>query len=312
MPPEDLFSVGVLDRPSTVQLPDDHIVPALDAAPTIPAVAPSSPSPAPADPSAAPARPGQPLSSAPSRERAARCRDLLDQALTCGNEARARRLRGEVVEAYLPAARSIAARYAGRGVDRADLEQLASIGLVKAARRWQPGLSEDFLQFAVPTMVGEIKRYFRDHSFVVRPTRRVQELRAQVRQAQHDHWQRHGSDPTDHDLAVATGADVADVREARAASGVCRPPSLDEPQGAGWAITQTLGEVDDRIGDIENRMMVARLLQSLTERERRVVQLRFEMQWSQSQIGQELGVSQMQISRWLRAITIKLREVATQ
>lgn len=257
-------------------------------------------------------RVGQSLAAAPSRERAAQCRELLTEAVGCADPVRAQRLRGQVAQAYLPAAKSIARRYTGRGVDRADLEQLASIGLVKATNRWRPGLSDDFLQFAVPTMVGEIKRYFRDHSFTVRPTRRVQELRALIREAQTDHWQQHGSNPSDQDLATATGADLTEIREARAAMAVCRPPSLDEPQITGVLISDTHGEIDPRITDFENRVMVARLLQSLTERERRVVQLRFELQWSQSRIGQEMGVSQMQVSRWLRAITAKLRDVATQ
>ena len=311
MPPEDLFSVGSLDRPSApfassesvtdVQIPLSPLPAPIDLTAPVPAPTP-----------AVGARTGQPLAAAPSRERAQLCRTLLTEAIDCTDPVRAKRLRGEVVEAYLPAARSIARRYTGRGVDRADLDQLASIGLVKAANRWQPGLSDDFLQFAVPTMVGEIKRYFRDHSFTVRPTRRVQELRAAVRQAQLDHWQAHGTDPTDQDLAAAVDADLHEIREARAAGGLCRPGSLDQPNQDGYTVADSHGEIDRRIGHVENQMMVARMMASLTERERRVVQLRFEMQWSQSQIGAEMGVSQMQISRWLRAITTKLRDVATQ
>ena len=309
MPPEDLFSVGALDRPSTPLASTESVTDVQVSLPPLPApIDLAVPVPA----RAVGARTGQPLAAAPSRERAVRFRALLAEAVDCADPVRAKRLRGEVVEAYLPAARSIARRYAGRGVDRADLDQLASIGLVKAANRWQPGLSDDFLQFAVPTMVGEIKRYFRDHSFTVRPTRRVQELRAAVRQAQVDHWQTHGTDPTDQDLAAAVDADLHEIREARAAGGLCRPGSIDEPHLDGTTVAQTHGEIDEHIGHLENRMMVARMMASLTERERRVVQLRFEMQWSQSQIGAEMGVSQMQISRWLRAITTKLRDVATQ
>lgn len=140
----------------------------------------------------------------------------------------------------------------------------------------------------------------------------MQELRAAVRQAQVDHWQAYGTDPTDQDLAAAVDADLHKVREARAAGGLCRPGSIDEPHLDGSTVAQTHGRDDERIGHLKNRMMVARMMVSLTERERRVVQLRFEMHWSQSQTGAEMRVSQVQIFRWMRAITTKLRDVATQ
>ena len=108
---------------------------------------------------------------------------------------RAAAFRKSVVTEYLPVARSLASRYSGRGVERADLEQLAFLGLVKAVRRWEPGRSEDFLQFAVPTIVGEIKRYFRDHSWLVRPPRRIQELRAAITEAEQTYRHRDGTGP---------------------------------------------------------------------------------------------------------------------
>ncbi|TKV57639.1 sigma-70 family RNA polymerase sigma factor [Nakamurella flava] len=256
---------------------------------------------------AAPSRPAATISSAPSRDRACRMRELLDEAESCVDERRQQRLRQQVVTEYLPVARSIAARYSGRGVERSDLDQLAYLGLVKAVRRWRPGLSEDFLQFAVPTIVGEIKRYFRDHSWLVRPPRRIQELRAAINEAEQHYWQRKGARPTDTELAKLCDTTEADVVEARGATTLCRPPSLDEQQGAGWAMAQSWGAQDDEIGKIEDRMAVGRLLEALTDRERQVVELRFGQGWSQSRIGAEIGVSQMQVSRWLRAIALKLR-----
>ena len=252
--------------------------------------------------------PAATISSAPPRERAIRLRELLDDITTCEDPVEQQRRRRSVTLEYLPVARSIAARYSGRGVERSDLDQLAFLGLVKAVRRWMPGRSEDFLQFAVPTIVGEIKRYFRDHSWLVRPPRRIQELRAAINEAEQHLWQRQGSRPTDAELAQLTGVTPPEVSEARSATSLCRPPSLDEDRGAGWAMAQGCGENDIELARVEDRIAVQRILGTLTEKERLVVQLRFGSGWSQSRIGSEIGVSQMQVSRWLRAIADKLRD----
>ena len=166
-------------------------------------------------------------------------------------------LRKSVVTEYLPVARSLAGRYSGRGVERADLEQLAFLGLVKAVRRWEPGRSEDFLQFAVPTIVGEIKRYFRDHSWLVRPPRRIQELRAAITEAEQTHRHRDGSGPTEAELAAATGVTPHDIGEARAAAACCRPRSLDEGQGVGLAMALGWGDEDPELRRVEDRVTVA-------------------------------------------------------
>ncbi len=250
---------------------------------------------------------GHTIASAPTGERAQRVRDLLEFTASCTDEVELQRCREQIVTEYLPVARSLAARYAGRGVERGDLEQLACLGLVKAVQRWQPGRSDDFLQFAVPTIVGEIKRYFRDHSWLVRPPRRIQELRAAISEAEQLHRHRDGSGPSDAELASVTGAKAEDIGEARAASACCRPRSLDEEQGPGLALALSWGEEDREMGRVEDRATVERLLDALTDRERDVVKMRFDNGWSQSRIGREIGVSQMQVSRWLRVITEKLR-----
>jgi RNA polymerase sigma-B factor len=247
------------------------------------------------------------ISSAPPRARAVELRQILDDMSECSDPVERQRRRRSVIMEYLPVARSIAARYSGRGVERSDLDQLAFVGLIKAVRRWLPGRSEDFLQFAVPTIVGEIKRYFRDQSWTVRPPRRVQELRAGINEAEQVYWQKHGSRPSDADLAAELDVGPRDVAEARGATALCRPPSLDEVHGSGWTLAQTCGTHDPELSKVEDRVAVARLLATLTERERQVVQMRFGNGWSQSRIGREIGVSQMQVSRWLRAIAIKLR-----
>ncbi|GAA2018429.1 sigma-70 family RNA polymerase sigma factor [Nakamurella flavida] len=252
-------------------------------------------------------RPPSTIAAAPSPERARRMMQLLADITESTDAGEQARRRAVVVREYLPVARSIAARYRGRGVERGDLEQLASLGLVKSVARWLPDRSEDFLQFAVPTISGEIKRYFRDHSWTVRPPRRVQELRVAIGDAEQIFWQRHGRRPTDPDIARIVGVSAAAVAEARTAVALCRPPSLDADAGTGWVMAQSYGEVDHDLARVEDRLAVERLLSILSDQERKVVDLRFQHGWSQSQIAQEVGVSQMQISRWLRDITGKLR-----
>lgn len=259
--------------------------------------------------SLAPRRPaGSPtIASAPKGDRAERVRELLERSAQCADPAERQRYRRSIVTEYLPVARSLAARYSGRGVERCDLEQLAFLGLVKAVGRWQPGRSEDFLQFAVPTIVGEIKRYFRDHSWLVRPPRRIQELRAAINEAEQTYRNTDGTGPSEVELAMVTGVSSKDIGEARAAAACCRPRSLDEGQGVGLALALGWGDEDPELRRVEDRVTVQRLLATLTERERDVVRMRFENGWSQSRIGQEIGVSQMQVSRWLRTIADKLR-----
>lgn len=233
------------------------------------------------------------IAAAPTGARAVRVRELLERTAACTDPAEQQKLRRAVVTEYLPVARSLASRYAGRGVERCDLEQLAFLGLVKAVRRWQPGRSEDFLQFAVPTIVGEIKRYFRDHSWLVRPPRRIQELRAAINDAEQSFRHNDGTGPTEDEIAQATGVSSKEIGEARAAATYCRPRSLDEGQGLGLALSLGWGEEDPELRRVEDRMAIARLLGTLTERERQVVQMRFGKGWSQSRIGTEIGVSQM-------------------
>jgi len=174
-------------------------------------------------------------------QRCERVRDLLTRMVGCTDPDERRRLQGQVVIEHLAVAKSIASRYRGRGVERGDLEQLAYLGLVKAAGRWLPGRSEDFLQFAVPTISGEIKRYFRDHSWLVRPPRRIQELRAAIGLAERDAQGGEGIRSSDANMGQRIGVSETAVREARIAAGLCRPPSLDAPGGAGMMIAQHWG-----------------------------------------------------------------------
>jgi RNA polymerase sigma factor (sigma-70 family) len=161
--------------------------------------------------------------------RSAKVARLLDNLSTCTDPVRRLQIQEEVALATLPVARSIASRYRGRGVDVGDLEQIAALGLVKAVRRWKSGLSEDFLQYAVPTITGEIKRYFRDSWWTVRPPRRLQEARAAMAQAEQDLRQRSGQEPDEKALATELGLDIRTVRQAKEVRQSARPTSLEDP-----------------------------------------------------------------------------------
>ncbi|MET3804483.1 RNA polymerase sigma-B factor [Nakamurella sp. UYEF19] len=240
-------------------------------------------------------------------ERSARVAALLKKMVECSDDSERKRLQSAVVVEHLSVAKSIASRYRGRGVERGDLEQLAYLGLVKAASRWLPGLSDDFLQFAVPTISGEIKRYFRDHSWLVRPPRRIQELRASIALAERDFQDSGELHPTDELVGRRLDVREVDIREARAAAGLCRPPSLDADSGAGLFIAQQYSG-PDRTGEVDDRMSLDVILRTLSPRERTVVGMRFTDGLSQAKIGELIGVSQMQVSRILRDVVGKLRE----
>lgn len=240
-------------------------------------------------------------------DRSARVAALLAEMTSCQDPIERKRLQSAVVVEHLSVAKSIASRYRGRGVERGDLEQLAYLGLVKAVARWLPGLSDDFLQFAVPTISGEIKRYFRDHSWLVRPPRRIQELRAAIAVTERDFQDSGELHPTDTLVGRQLGVREVDVREARAAAGLCRPPSLDADSGAGLFIAQQWSG-EDCMSGVDDRMSLEVVLATLTDRERTVVSMRFDDGLSQARIGELIGVSQMQVSRILRDVVAKLRE----
>ncbi|WP_196073426.1 sigma-70 family RNA polymerase sigma factor [Nakamurella alba] len=237
-------------------------------------------------------------------ERHTRVRQLLEQMVASTDPATKRRLMTRVITEHRGAARAVAARYRGKGVEAADLEQLAWLGLVKAAQRWEPGHCDDFLQYAVPTMTGEIKRYFRDHSAMVRPPRKLQEIRAAMTAADAG---RQGEPHTDLELSEIVGVPVGSIREAREVAAISYPVSLDAPDRTGQENGRQLAAEDDGFGAVEDRMVIADIMAGLTERERRVVDLRFTRGLSQSEIGKLIGVSQMQVSRILRVIAEKAR-----
>jgi len=212
-----------------------------------------------------------------------------------------------IVHETLPLADSIALRYRGRGIETDDLLQVARTALVKAVGRYRPGAGPGFAAFASPTIAGEIKRWFRDQGWAVRPPRRIQELRAGL--VVEEERMRHAlsRNPHDAELATALGVSVDDVDEARSCSAGYHAVSLDVPTASGSALSDVLLVSAGPAGAIEVRDALRRSLASLTERQRLVVHLRFVEELTQSEIGARIGVSQMQVSRILRGVLDRLR-----
>jgi RNA polymerase sigma-B factor len=209
-------------------------------------------------------------------------------------------------------ARSIARRYVGRGIPLEDLEQVAYLALVRAARKFDGDKAEDFLTYAVPTIRGEIKRHFRDLGWTVRPPRRIQELQTSVLRLRESMRDEDGRAPRPAEIAAELGVDESDVVEALTAEGCFTPLSLDAPVSTGEPDAVSLGELlpeyDTDLSAAEARALLAPALGKLTERERLIVRLRFVEDLTQAEIGERIGVTQMQISRLLGGILAKLRE----
>lgn len=208
-------------------------------------------------------------------------------------------------------AESVAARYRGRGVDPEDLSQVAYLGLVKAVHGFTVTKNTEFVSYAVPTIRGEVKRHFRDAAWTVRPPRRTQELHAAIAVAEPVLVQQLHRAPTNEELAAELGANTEEIEAAQSAAdaGCFTPLSLDAPaaQGTPGAVHDLVGEPDGDYDRVERLLLLRPLIARLRDRERRILELRFEDEWSQERIGAELGVSQMQVSRLLREILGKLR-----
>ncbi|MEV0296004.1 RNA polymerase sigma factor SigF [Nocardia sp. NPDC050710] len=222
-------------------------------------------------------------------------------------------LREEIVQRCLPLAEHIARKFAGRGEDFDDLLQVARLGLVQAVDRYEVVRGSTFLSFAVPTIMGSVRRHFRDGTWALRVPRRAKEVQALVRPAIEVLSQRLGRMPTAREIAVELGLELGDVTQAIMAANAYRTHSLDAvgTQGdeqPGPSILDTLGVEEPSYRLLEDAMAVRPLLAALPERERRVLVMRFFESKTQSQIAERLGVSQMQISRILTKTLQSLRE----
>jgi RNA polymerase sigma-B factor len=216
-----------------------------------------------------------------------------------GNE----QARDALVDRYMPLVRSLAGRYAGRGEPQEDLVQVGSIGLLLAIERFDTGRDVQFTTYAVPTIVGEIQRHFRDRAWALHVPRRMKELSVRLNRVVQQRTAELGRAPTIAELAEATGADEDEVIEALQTSEAYSTRSLSQPLGAGAdddTMQDVLGRADEGFGDVENSVFVEAGLAALDERERRIVELRFFDGLTQSEIAARVGVSQMHVSRLLR------------
>lgn len=224
-----------------------------------------------------------------------------------------RRLRDELVEEHAPLAHFLASRFANRGEQRDDLVQVALVGLFKAVERFDPGRGLQFSTFATPTILGELKRHFRDRGWAVRVPRRVQELHLQLGRIVSALGQEKGRSPTPGEVAERAGVSEESVLEAMEAGSLYRLVSLDgsvTPDDEGGELASCLGDDDPEFERIEHRSEITELLSVLPERERRIVELRFFESMTQSEIAEHVGVSQMHVSRLLTRSLERLRAEA--
>jgi RNA polymerase sigma-B factor len=244
--------------------------------------------------------------------RAREDRRLLERYHRCGDAA----AREALVERFLPLARQLARRYQRGGEQLDDLVQVASLGLLKAVDRFDPGRETAFSSFAVPTILGELKRHFRDKGWSVRVPRDLQELAVRVDRITDDLSRELGRAPTPTEIAERIGATPEQVLEAREAAAAYRAVSLDrsrdEDDEEGEGMAGAVGAEDPGFGVAEDAATVQRLMRVLTEREREVLRLRFEEDLTQSEIGERVGVSQMHVSRIIRQAIGRLRSAADE
>jgi RNA polymerase sigma-B factor len=221
------------------------------------------------------------------------------------------RQRDRIVERCLPLADHIARRFDGRGESRDDLVQVARVGLVNAVIRFDVNAGSDFVSFAVPTIMGEVRRHFRDNSWSVKVPRRLKELHLRLGAATAEMSQRLGRAPTPTELAAELEMDREEVVEGLIAGSSYNTMSIDGG-GSGTeeapAIADTLGDMDSNLDRIENREALRPLLASLPERERTVLVLRFFESLTQTQIAERVGISQMHVSRLLAKSLAQLRD----
>jgi RNA polymerase sigma-B factor len=257
----------------------------------------------------APAYPAQ-EAVADREQRAREDRRLLERLHRHGDQA----AREQLVERFLPLARQLARRYQHGGEQLDDLIQVASLGLLKAIDRFDPSRETAFSSFAVPTILGELKRHFRDKGWSVRVPRDLQELAVRVDRVTDELARELGRAPTLAEVSERTGSTPEQVLEAREAAGAYRAVSLDRPRDdddeSETGMADAVGIEDPGFGVAEDAATVERLMRVLSAREREVLRLRFAEDLTQSEIGARVGVSQMHVSRLIRQAVSQLRRAA--
>lgn len=234
----------------------------------------------------------------------ARERELLAEFATLDTESpRRQTVRDELVTMHLPLVNHLARRFRDRGESHDDLVQVGTIGLIKSVDRFDPDRGVEFSTYATPTIIGEIKRHFRDKGWSVRVPRRLQELRLSIGRATSELSQSNGRSPTVKEIAAYLEISEDDVLEGLEAAQSYSTLSLDgggnDPDGESPALVDTLGTSDAALENVEYRETLRPMLAALPDRERQIVILRFFHNKTQSEIAAEVGVSQMHVSRLL-------------
>ena len=218
------------------------------------------------------------------------------------------KIRAALIERHLPLVTFMARKFADRGEPLDDLIQVGTIGLIKAIDRFEISKGFEFSTFATPTIVGEIKRHFRDKTWAVRVPRRLQELGASVTGATTELTQKLDRSPTPKEIAKHLGITVDEVAEALESNSAYSTVSLDVTSDTSTSIGESFGALDEALEGVEYRESLKPLLAQLDDREKRILQMRFFDNLSQSQIATELGISQMHVSRILTKVLSHLRE----
>jgi len=218
-------------------------------------------------------------------------------------------LRDEAVRTWLPLAQHLAHRYSGRGEPDDDLLQTATVGLIKAVDRFDPTRGIEFAGFAIPTILGEIRRHFRDRTWSVRVPRRMQELRMAITDAGNQLTQTLGRSPTVADIAAHLDTTEEEVLEGLEGARAYSAASLSTPvtEDGSTSLGDTLGEDDHEMQLAELRLALGPAMATLDDRERTILSLRFYGNLTQSEIAEKIGVSQMHISRLIARSLAKLR-----
>jgi RNA polymerase sigma-B factor len=246
----------------------------------------------------------------PREQRRLRTGELFDELSAVSDPEAQAQLRDQLVMLNVGVARTVARRYHHRGMEADDVDQTAVTALVRAVQGFDPGRGHDFLTYAIPTISGEIKRYFRDHGWTVRVPRRIQETQSEIYRADPDADGRDRcSNARLDDLAALVGRPRRDVSEALGANGCFSPMSLDLVLGPDDRTTlgESIADDDDWVSVVEARSVAQLLVRRLDARDQRVVSLRYVHEWTQTAIAGELGVTQMQVSRILARIHHYLR-----
>jgi RNA polymerase sigma-B factor len=216
--------------------------------------------------------------------------------------------RDQLFEAHRSLAAHLASRYRNRGLDPDDLEQVAFLGLLNAIDRFDPDYGSEFVQFAVPTILGEIKRHFRDYGWATHVSRRAKDMSLAARRANERLSQQLGRSPTVDEVAHELDVPVEEVVDAAALGNAYRPDCLDAPRGrTELSLRSSLGEEDGRLDLLVDLECLQQHLASRTHRERELLRLRFFEDLTQRQIAERLGISQMHVSRLLESTLDKLR-----